>query len=83
MDRTSSTTKATTAETHLTQLSSIKQFQLQLQHRLIPQTTLRRSEKAQANRPQTRTRMGGASSPSTSRFSHHQVKLAKVDLDLY
>jgi len=86
MDPTSSTTKATKttkAEIHHTQISSIKQFKHQLQHRLFHQLALRRSEKAQENRPQTRTCMEGASSPSTGRFSHHQVKLAKVDLDLY
>jgi hypothetical protein len=86
MDPTSSTTKATKttkAEIHHTQLSSIKQFQHQLQHRLFHQPALRRSEKARTNRLQTRTRMGGASSPSTGRFSHHQVKLAKAELDLY
>jgi hypothetical protein len=86
MDPISSTTKATKktkAVIHHTQLSSTKQFQLQLQHRLFPETTLRRSEKAQANGLQTRTRMACASSPSTGRFSYHQVKLAKVGLELY
>jgi hypothetical protein len=71
MDPTSSTTKATKttkAEIHHPQLSSTKQFQHQLKHRLFPQTTLHRSEKAQENRPQTRTCMEGASSPFPGRF---------------